>query len=73
MTYTMTYTGEWKDGERHGQGTLTHPDGHTYTGKVTGKVAMRLLAEDKLDPRKEGAQVANRRLLTTPNLNKPAP
>ena len=21
MTYTMTYTGEWKDGKRHGKGT----------------------------------------------------
>ena len=27
-----TYTGEFKDGWRHGQGTYTYPDGGTYTG-----------------------------------------
>jgi len=26
------YTGEWKDGNMHGQGTETHPDGTTYIG-----------------------------------------
>ena len=35
-TYTYSdgseYFGEWKDGERHGQGTLTWADGHEYDG-----------------------------------------
>lgn len=26
------YEGEWRDGKRHGHGTLTHPSGFTYTG-----------------------------------------
>ena len=26
-----TYTGEWKDGKRHGQGTHTNAEGETYT------------------------------------------
>ena len=35
MTYAAgtTYTGEWKDGEYNGQGTMTFTDGTTYTGK----------------------------------------
>ena len=28
-----TYTGAFKDGKRHGQGTLTHPDGGKDTGE----------------------------------------
>ena len=28
-----TYTGEWKDGQRNGQGTMTYADGDTYTGE----------------------------------------
>ena len=29
-----TYTGEWKDGKMHGQGTMTRADGTvTYTGE----------------------------------------
>ncbi len=28
-----TYTGEWQDGEWHGQGTMTYADGSTYTGE----------------------------------------
>ena len=29
-----TYTGEWKDGKRHGQGTATFDNGRaTYTGE----------------------------------------
>ena len=27
------YSGEWKDGKRHGQGTLTSPDGAKYVGE----------------------------------------
>ena len=33
MKYTMTYTGEWKDGMFNGQGTGTYADGYTYTGE----------------------------------------
>ena len=28
-----TYTGEWKDGRRHGQGTYAYAYGTTYTGE----------------------------------------
>ena len=28
-----TYTGEWKDNKRHGQGTYTFPDGTERTGE----------------------------------------
>ena len=32
MTYTMTYTGEWKDGLYNGQGTMTD-GGKSFTGE----------------------------------------
>ena len=34
MKYTMTYTGEWKDGQFNGEGTYTLANGSTrYTGE----------------------------------------
>lgn len=27
-----TYTGSWRNGERHSSGTYTHPDGSIYLG-----------------------------------------
>lgn len=29
----VVYTGQWKEGHRHGIGTMTYPDGSTYTGE----------------------------------------
>jgi hypothetical protein len=29
----MQYEGEWKNGRRHGKGTLTYPEIYTYTGE----------------------------------------
>lgn len=33
---TKVYEGEWKDGQRHGQGTLTSQTGEVYTGQWKG-------------------------------------
>ena len=29
----ITFSGEWKDGEQHGQGSMTYVDGTCYTGE----------------------------------------
>jgi len=47
-TYTNgnKYVGEWKDGKRHGQGTLTHANGDIQSGYFSkGKFKNDLLSE----------------------------
>jgi len=47
-TYTngSKYVGEWKDGKRHGQGTLTHANGDIQSGYFSkGKFKNDLLSE----------------------------
>jgi len=60
------YIGQWKDGKRHGQGTMTYPDGGKYTGqwkndKRDGKGKMSYYKGDTYSGEwKEGKNVSGR-------------